>query len=623
MPPIIVKCPSYSDGDASHRPDKNSQTRSNEDLWLQKIAERWMKEDGGGLQAGPKKKGSPRTSVTHPLAAPRRPGRPPTLQRGPVDEEGTPDVYQSFFTLLKNEGSLSRSIEERASLDWRAERPLVDNLSKKILNQPSFIPRNGEVVLYLRPLPPNIQLRQDPKTQHFFLLDTQNNHSAGAPQWLAGLITQVPLKTPAHVSLNPPSAIRSKETNHEIDTPSLNLSGFRIEPLPSPNSSDKNLSKQHTYIPLHLIRPLAFWQSLLKGTPESSWHVSIHNALTASATVSLIDRYNFVGRWPNAKIYSRGLFVGAESYWLGDTIRLLFESSPSLKHSSTLDLNTTVVMEIKQIITSFYNLAPEPSNDRIVTGNRCDMITITLQGFVYTSKIEASSSRVRVRASEQSNLMRDFPTEWYHIAQPNDVHYASFSNIHSRLYDFAAMESYFPALPAAALLNFDATGEAITQARAVAAATDERILDTIPSKRWFWAEHRAEALDLETINGLEVGNCDTERQPKVWREVLSVVDGRKERVDKNIASDVNGNGVGGMVEGPEDDDDDDDDDEGEEEEDEGEGVEDEGNGEEEESSDDVLSGNKRASAADEDDEMMELEAPEKKRARVEVKVPLK
>ena len=41
---------------------------------------------------------------------------PPPLKKGPVDEEGTPDVYRSLFTLLKNEGKLKRKIEERSSL---------------------------------------------------------------------------------------------------------------------------------------------------------------------------------------------------------------------------------------------------------------------------------------------------------------------------------------------------------------------------------------------------------------------------------------------------------------------------------------------------------------------------
>lgn len=58
----------------------------------------------------------PSKSTARPQAATKRPTQPAPLNRGPVDEEGTPDVYCSLFTLLKNEGTLSRTIEERASL---------------------------------------------------------------------------------------------------------------------------------------------------------------------------------------------------------------------------------------------------------------------------------------------------------------------------------------------------------------------------------------------------------------------------------------------------------------------------------------------------------------------------
>ena len=54
--------------------------------------------------------------VGRPPAATKRQKRPAPLTRGPVDEEGTPDVFCSLFTLLKSEGTLSRVIEERASL---------------------------------------------------------------------------------------------------------------------------------------------------------------------------------------------------------------------------------------------------------------------------------------------------------------------------------------------------------------------------------------------------------------------------------------------------------------------------------------------------------------------------
>ncbi|KAL8778297.1 MAG: hypothetical protein Q9213_007484, partial [Squamulea squamosa] len=457
------------------RPSKPSRVRCNQfDRWLyghpdQKKFDspnrfyphfRYLMKHGSGeackcdLCAPTKQKPGPPIPAKRPLAAVNRQTRPQPLNRGPVDEEGTPDVYCSLFALLKHEGSLSRAIEERASLDWRAERPLVDTLSKSTPKQPAFIPWHGEIVLYLRPLPASIQLQQGPKTQQIFLYDTQKNRSAGSPKWLAGVVTQIPSTYIGTASLYPPQSKLPVKANQETEEPSLSLSGFRIEPLPSPNSPEKHISKQHTYTPLHHIRPFAFWQLLLMGIPESEWHVSIHNALTASATVSLIDRARLHGRWPNASIYSRGLFVGAECYWIGDTIRLLFESSH--KPDDALYKNTLVVMKIQHIITDFHNLHPEPPpNHDLVTGNRCDKITITLHGPVYTSNREASSSQLRATTDLSPTMQTHNNTAWWHLSHPNDIHSASFSNIHSRLYESEAVASYFPALPDSALLSLD------------------------------------------------------------------------------------------------------------------------------------------------------------------------
>ncbi|KAI4093539.1 MAG: hypothetical protein LQ339_007677, partial [Xanthoria mediterranea] len=581
-PMVVVQGPAYSDGDASHRPETGNLTRANEDGYLQTLAEKWMREEVGAAQPGrrytldrlpagyqawerprpnnPKhvdrwlyghpdqkrfdspnrfyphfkylmqhgngeacqcdlcgSKGrtrGPSKSTARPQAATKRPTQPAPLNRGPVDEEGTPDVYCSLFTLLKNEGTLSRTIEERASLDWRAEKPLVQKFASVIPKQPAFIPRSGEIVLYIRSLPPGIQLQQDPKTHHFSLHDTIRNRPAGSPKWLAGVVTQTPSTPLDSASLYPPPP---GDGTHPTDSPSLNQSGFRIEPLPSPNSSDKNLSKQHTYTPLHLIRPFAFWQHLLAGTLEPEWHISIHNALTASATVSLINRSRFTGHWPNAAIYSDGLFVGAESYWIGDTVRLLLPppNPPNAPNPTTL-----LVLQIQKIITQFHTLSPEPSLPALVTGNRCQRITLTIQGPVFTSSRPQTSlsshHRRRAHPTRQSPPMRTYQgIEWWHLDAPEEIHSVSFANIHSRLYESEAVASY---LPTKANIHHETETEiemeSILQARTIAAATDERIVDTDANQdregetakgKWFWADCRADGLDLQSVNGVEVG----------------------------------------------------------------------------------------------------------------------
>ena len=320
-----------------------------------------------------------------------------------------------------------------------------------------------------------------------------------------------------------------------------------------------------------------------------------------------MDRQRFIGKWPNASIYSSGLFVGAECYWVGDVVRLLSSASshgPTATTSASKgDETPIIIMKIQKMITKFHTLSPEPGNPSIVTGNRCHKITLSFQGPVYTSSHKTSSSHIRVTDTHLPKAMQSYNTEWFHVSQPDDIHSTSFSSIHSRLYEADAISAYLPSFPASHLLHAPTTTtsthnneritkpqDPITLARTIAAATDERITEShspltpSQSKSFLWADSRSEALDLQTVNGLEVGFYDIEREPRVWREVLGVVDGRREGVDVGFLGAVREEDGGGS-------------DEEEEEE------------EEEEE--------------DESDEIMEIDAPETQNVGIEVKVPMR
>ncbi|KAI4251454.1 MAG: hypothetical protein LQ352_004834 [Teloschistes flavicans] len=343
-PVTTIRGPAYSDGDAGHRPSKANYTRADEEVFMQKVAGRWMEQTGRAqegrtyslnkLPAGyelwerprpsdprhfdkwlyghpnhktfdspyrfyphfeflmrgghgtctcdmcKKGKPSPRSSVSVP-ALPR--GRPP-LHKGPVDEEGTPDVFQSLFTLLKSERTLTRKIEERASMDWRAEKPLVDSIANSA-RPPSFVPRHGEIVLYLSPLTQGHELRQDNVSHEFKIFDTRTSRYTGAPRWLAGIVTERPSRTP-HIKDLEPKGKNSSTTKNQ----SVNITGFRIEPLPAPGSKDKNISKQHTYTSLDLIRPFTFWKTCLHGIPEPLLP-SLSSTVRSSRGIGHMRRY--------------------------------------------------------------------------------------------------------------------------------------------------------------------------------------------------------------------------------------------------------------------------------------------------------------------------------------------
>ncbi|KAI4089492.1 MAG: hypothetical protein L6R37_008029 [Teloschistes peruensis] len=569
-----IQGPTYSDGDASHRPTNRPDLRkANEQGYLQKLALKWMQEVGMAkigknysldqLPAGYEVWERPRTndpnhfdkwlfghpnhktfdspnrffphfvylmrngsenctckmcnvgnskSLPVPMAEPS-PQKAP-LHKGPVDEQGMPDVFQHLFTLLKSEGTLTREIEEPFSMDWRAEQPLVEAMANS--TRESYIPRHGEIVMYLKPRPflQGHELRQDISSHEFKVYDTKTSQYIGTPQWLAGIVAEMPPLIP----------------------PNMTVFGFRIEPLPTPGSKDQGINKEHTYAPINLIRPFAFWQTCLHGIPEDQWHQSIHNALAACKTVSLIDRHIFKGFWPTAKIYSRAIFVGAENYWIGDTVRLLPKAVPL----DTVPSNTVTVMQIRNIVTTLLNLRPE-ADGHTVTGDECESITITLEGHVYTLSKPTTNDNVIDLTDEdeedddatilpthaQKPVMHDYERDgyrWHRLLPPNphpttatpgdtdadadeNLHSTTFSGVLSRLYEHTAMHTWFPALhlwsppPRSASTPTDPNNNPTN----ILSCGTASMMVARGGKEWFWADGRVEALGLTSLCGMRVG----------------------------------------------------------------------------------------------------------------------
>ena len=113
------------------------------------------------------RKATPRSSskpaVSKPKALGIR-GRPP-LKRGPVDDEGSPDIIKRLLSVLQQEGHIDRRVEERSNMvtiidsyntlaymsqDWRVETVVYKGARQFIISQHSFVPRIGELVLFHR-----------------------------------------------------------------------------------------------------------------------------------------------------------------------------------------------------------------------------------------------------------------------------------------------------------------------------------------------------------------------------------------------------------------------------------------------------------------------------------------
>lgn len=325
------------------------------------------------------------------------------------------------------------------------------------------------------------------------------------PSWMGGVVTQVPIASQPVVM---DDILRETQKDYAV-----NSSGFRIECYPDPNSEDKNFSKQYTYVPLHHIRPMIFWKDIFTGLSREDWHPTIKNCLTAMATFSPIERYRFRGVWPNANVYSKGCFLGAESIFVGDTVRLMPERKAQV----------TDVLRVTDVVIKLMDIQPKNQG---VTGEDASHIHILFHGYGYTLNIKRSESRLPARPDKPekgiSPSMQGYG-QWYHISQPGDLLSVSYSSVLGRLFEFEAIQKWTRDRSNAV----DAGCSAIIESRQFAQKNDARLKLVTPI---FLSDSRVEALDLPTFNGLDVGPKTADRDPKTWRDALAVIDGVKNRV---------------------------------------------------------------------------------------------
>jgi hypothetical protein len=214
-----------------------------------------------------------------------------------VDEEGTPDIYRNLIDKLKRYGTVDDTIMEPMSMDWRAEQTMLPTLLKSLQAEPQWIPRVGDIVLYISEIPEGLELLQHEQTGEHMFWDADSDSFMGEPTWQAGLVGQTSTE-----DLTTEDAVRpSIETQNNVS-----LSSVRVEPLPNPNNANKSFSKRYKYVPVHQTRPFTLWKEYLGRLSEDEWHPTIKNALTTMASVSLMGKYRFRGQWPDAHIYCRG-----------------------------------------------------------------------------------------------------------------------------------------------------------------------------------------------------------------------------------------------------------------------------------------------------------------------------
>jgi hypothetical protein len=418
-----------------------------------------------------------------------------------VDEEGTPDVYRNLINKLKKSNILDEDIHEPLSMDWRVEQEALPKLKAQLATNPKWVPRCGEIVLFVRNFPKeNVAISRDRQTGHFKLYDEETKTFVGYPTWEAGYVAQVP------------SEVEEIRLDDLVDDSGkawgVTYTGLRVEALPDPNSEDKVLSKRYALVPLHRVRPFAFYKEFLEHLAEDEWHPTIKNALTTMSSFVVLDKHRFQGKWPEAWLYCYGVYLGSELLAVGDAVRLL----PKQGSASCTD-----IMVIKSIRMQFTNLHLASEND--YDEGRPYNTSLFVFGKGYTTD-QTRSSKQWLDPDERVPAVTRGYGPWHPLQSPEKELMVPFSRLLGRLYEAEAMTLWLPSLTdkdgALSRRNIDQGREGLLEGRAFARTHDKRIVNNFGST-WFWADSRVEALDLHTVNGFEVGKYAADRDPATLR----------------------------------------------------------------------------------------------------------
>ncbi|KAJ5572234.1 hypothetical protein N7535_005894 [Penicillium sp. DV-2018c] len=455
------------------------------------------KKMGKGSVAKPRGKADLRTPVNN--------------DRQPTDPEG-PDYWRNFVMKLKDKGKIDEPVEQPLNFDWVLTQEWLSDYCVKLVLDPAYVPRRGELVLWIWEGLEDGCLMHNPQTGHFEIFGNDNKWH-GVPYWRAGVVTQTPENDTHTVDI--------------VETPDnsrgLNYSGFRVETLPNPLSNDKSFSKQYTYVPLRNIRPFNAWQIFLQDQDRDKQHPSIENAMTVMSSFSMVHKYHIVGKGSICSILCKGIFLGGELLAVSDTIRLKPEGFQYDDLRANNPAKITEVMVIEKISLRMIDIVhddPEQLAKHYVP---------LISGRVYTTDPRrVSKSRVfpdptanenptpltteEATAAFRQVSMCDYGP-WYRMAQGRTCH-ISVHVVIGRCYEPLAAELMFGTPD----LGYDLSG--VLEGRNYSSQADARI----PTGNTFlWGDCRVETLGLTEINGVECGPTAPQRgDPQKWQAIIRI-----------------------------------------------------------------------------------------------------
>ncbi|KAF9889931.1 hypothetical protein FE257_006805 [Aspergillus nanangensis] len=412
---------------------------------------------------------------------------------------------------LKKRGQLDVSITESGSMDWRAEENGLEETIERLGMQPSFMPRPGEVVLWTTAFEGELSWNAEHECVEIY--SSTKKCWMGRPEWRAGVIGQVPEQ---EIILQDLVDMSRKKWD-------ISYCGFRVETLPDPNGLDKSYSLHYKYVHLKCIKPFNAYENFLQGIPRDELHPSIEYAMTIMSSFSLLNKYRFKGVWPNASIFCKGIFIGAELLLVGDAVRLkpTFPYGPEDAYRAVMD-----VMIIDEIRLELADCVEDPTSDQLA--GRYD---VRISGKVYTknyqrTKMDESHPPPKaLKADEVTGVFRSIGMsgygDWYPLWSRMRVT-VSQNMVIGRCYEPDAMQFLFSSLH----LGLDLCG--VLNGREYSRKVDERIPQ---DKDWFWGDFRTQTLAIDTLNGEDVGYYSDTRDVKLWRANLRIVDGTATQAD--------------------------------------------------------------------------------------------
>lgn len=464
-------------------------------------------------------------------ANPRRSGRPPrgrpsrggfvkpATEKRIKDSEGVPDVFRETVTRLSKEGEIDEPIAENQSMDWRAENKLLREQIVRINKQSSHIPRVGEVVLWIPDLSKHDELRYHQQSRTHQIYSPKKGGFKGIPKWRAGTVSETPDKDPVVLD----DLIEPSQKKWAV-----NYSGFRVETFPDPNSDDKSASLQYRYVHTYVLRPFNSWEIWLKGVPQKDWHPSIKNAMTVMSSISMVNKYHFKGSWPNASIHCRGMFLGPEMILVGDTVRLKPKGARAQQDQLP---SVTDVMIVKRIEFKLNSCIDDEESPHLAKS-----YSVRVRGHVYTlapNKAYRKAGEFGSLPLTRQEVTDIFPQVdmneyglWYRAHRPGTTVEVSQDMIIGRCWEAPAMKLLFDRCS----LDFDLFG--MLASRDWSRKADNRIAE---GQDWFWADYRVQALGVDTLNGEEVGRYSEARDPRMWKGVLNILDGKASQADYEAA----------------------------------------------------------------------------------------